>query len=140
MKNLNIRNFGKIKDDFELPQLLDIQTKSYEDFLQRKVNPEKRRDHGLEEVFREVFPLESYDGQIKLEYISYYLGKEKHEEAMADFRAVVKIEKNNTDRYILIAQALRGRRLFDESFLSKDWRRMTASICSSAKHKKTRTL
>jgi DNA-directed RNA polymerase subunit beta len=78
MKRLPIKNFGKIKDNFELPSLLDIQVKSYEDFLQRELASDKRKDSGLEEVFREVFPLESYDGQIKLEYISYYLGKEKY--------------------------------------------------------------
>lgn len=78
MKKLKVRNFGKIKDVFELPNLLDIQVKSYEDFLQWDCLPEKRKDQGLEEVFREVFPLESYDGQIKLEYISYYFGKEKY--------------------------------------------------------------
>ena len=78
MKKIKIRNFSKVQDNFELPQLLDIQVKSYEDFLQRDSAPDKRGDVGLEEVFREVFPLESYDGQIKLEYISYYLGKEKY--------------------------------------------------------------
>ena len=78
MKKIQVRNFGKIKDDFELPQLLDIQLQAYADFLQREASPDERKDQGLEEVFREVFPLESYDGQIKLEYISYYLGKEKY--------------------------------------------------------------
>jgi len=78
MKKLKIKNFAKVKDNFELPDLLDIQTKSYEDFLQRDIPSDQRKDQGLEEVFREVFPLESYDGQIKLEYISYYMGKEKY--------------------------------------------------------------
>lgn len=78
MKRIKIKNFGKIRDNFELPHLLDIQTKAYEDFLQRDIALDARKDQGLEEVFREVFPLESYDGQIKLEYISYYLGKEKY--------------------------------------------------------------
>mgnify|MGYP001589682874 CR=1 FL=1 len=78
MKKNKFRDFSKFQDNFELPQLLDIQVKSYEDFLQRASASDKRRDHGLEEVFREVFPLESYDGQIRLEYISYYLGKEKY--------------------------------------------------------------
>jgi DNA-directed RNA polymerase subunit beta len=78
MKNLKIRNFSKFKDNFELPNLLDLQCVAYQSFLQRDVHPEKRSDQGLEEVFREVFPLESYDGQIKLEYISYILGKEKY--------------------------------------------------------------
>jgi len=78
MKKFKMRNFSKFPDNFELPQLLDIQVKSYEDFLQRECASEKRKDQGLEEVFREVFPLESYDGQIRLEYINYYLGKEKY--------------------------------------------------------------
>jgi len=51
---------------------------SYESFLQREVATEKRADQGLEEVFREVFPLESYDGQIRMEYMGYTLGKEKY--------------------------------------------------------------
>ncbi|MEI8011552.1 MAG: DNA-directed RNA polymerase subunit beta, partial [Candidatus Omnitrophota bacterium] len=78
MAKLNIREFCKFHDTFELPSLLDIQVKSYESFLQREADSNKRQDQGLEEVFREVFPLESYDGQIRLEYISYSLGKEKY--------------------------------------------------------------
>ncbi len=78
MKKINIRNFAKVQDNFGLPQLLDIQLQSYVSFLQRNSSPEDRTDQGLEEVFREVFPLESYDGQIRLEYISYALGKEKY--------------------------------------------------------------
>ncbi len=88
MKKLKVRNFGKIKDNFVLPNLLDIQLKSYEDFLQWDASPEERRDQGLEEVFREVFPLESYDGQIKLEYISYYFGKEKYSSAECQRRSM----------------------------------------------------
>ncbi len=77
-KSKTFKNFSKFSDAFELPFLLDIQVKSYESFLQREADPSKRQDQGLEEVFREVFPLESYDGQIRLEYISYSLGKEKY--------------------------------------------------------------
>ena len=78
MAKLNIKEFIKYQDTFELPSLLDIQVKSYESFLQREADSSKRQDQGLEEVFREVFQLESYDGQIRLEYISYSLGKEKY--------------------------------------------------------------
>jgi DNA-directed RNA polymerase subunit beta len=78
MDKLKIRDFSKFQDNFELPQLLDIQTLSYEEFLQRDVATDKRKDQGLEEVFREVFPLESYDAQIRLEYIGYNIGKEKY--------------------------------------------------------------
>ena len=78
MKKTKLRNFRKFPDDFELPHLLDIQLVAYTDFLQQDTPADKRKDQGLEEVFREVFPLESYDGQIKLEYINYTLGKEKY--------------------------------------------------------------
>jgi len=78
MEKFKVRNFSKFNDDFELPDLLDIQLVAYEKFLQRYISPDKRNEQGLEEVFREVFPLESYDGQIKLEYMSYTLGKEKY--------------------------------------------------------------
>jgi DNA-directed RNA polymerase subunit beta len=78
MEKLTIRDFSKFLDNFELPSLLDVQLVSYESFLQRESSPEKRQDQGLEEIFREVFPLESYDGQIRLEYITYSFGKEKY--------------------------------------------------------------
>ncbi len=78
MDKLKIKDFSKFLDNFELPKLLDIQTISYEEFLQRDIHAEKRKDQGLEEVFREVFPLESYDAQIRLEYIGYTIGKEKY--------------------------------------------------------------
>ena len=78
MDKLKIKNLSKFNDDFELPNLLDIQVVAYEKFLQRDLPSDKRTDQGLEEVFREVFPLESYDGQIRLEYMGYVLGKEKY--------------------------------------------------------------
>ncbi len=78
MKNLKIINYSKFQDNFKLPSLLDLQIVAYTQFLQRDVHFDKRADDGLEEVFREVFPLESYDGQIKLEYMHYSLGKEKY--------------------------------------------------------------
>jgi len=78
MEKLKVKDFSKFQDTFELPKLLDIQTLSYEEFLQRNVPADKRKDQGLEEVFREVFPLESYDAQIRLEYIGYNIGKEKY--------------------------------------------------------------
>jgi len=73
-----IKNFSKYKDDFQLPHLLDIQVVAYEKFLQRYEAPDKRESRGLEEVFSEAFPFESYDGQVRIEYIGYHLGKEKY--------------------------------------------------------------
>src|SRR5882757_6111572 len=73
------RNFGKIYDVHPVPDLTEIQTRSYERFLQADVPPENRLDSGLEGVFREIFPIESYDKTLKLEYIKFDLGKPRYE-------------------------------------------------------------
>ncbi|MFA6378370.1 MAG: DNA-directed RNA polymerase subunit beta [Candidatus Omnitrophota bacterium] len=78
MKKREIRDFSKFKDTYSLPNLLDVQVVPYEAFLQRFVKPEERKNQGLEEVFRETFPFESYDGQVRMEYMNYQLGKEKY--------------------------------------------------------------
>jgi DNA-directed RNA polymerase subunit beta len=72
--------FGRIGDDFAVPALTDIQTRSYEQFLQADIPADKRKKmQGLEGVLREVFPIESYDGTLKLEYFKYELGKPRYE-------------------------------------------------------------
>lgn len=57
-----------------IPNLIDIQLKSFEWFLQAGKEPGKREKHGLEEVFREVFPIQDYVGNLCLEYNDYSLG------------------------------------------------------------------
>ncbi len=64
-------NFGKLKDVIAPPDLIEVQTESYREFLQREVPPAKRRKIGLQAVFREVFPIESYDGQCVLDFVKY---------------------------------------------------------------------
>jgi DNA-directed RNA polymerase subunit beta len=73
------RNFGRIHDEYPVPDLTEIQTHSYERFLQADIAAEKRTDTGLEGVFREIFPIESYDKSLKLEYLYYTLGKPRYE-------------------------------------------------------------
>ena len=73
-----VRNFGKIEATHELSDLTRIQTDSYARFLQLEKKSEERRDEGLEEILREVFPVESYDGQYRLEYVKYELGKPRY--------------------------------------------------------------
>ncbi len=67
------KSFGKLKEVIPLPNLIENQLKSYEDFLQKDVPPSKRAMVGLHAVFSEIFPIESYDGKYKLEYLSYDL-------------------------------------------------------------------
>ena len=78
VKTESVRNFGRIAGEFELSDLTVIQTESYHRFLQAELRPENRKNHGLEEILREVFPVENYDGQYRLEYIKYELGKPRY--------------------------------------------------------------
>ena len=55
-------SLGVIPDPAELPNLIEIQTKSYGDFLQWDVPPDEREDVGLQEVLKDVFPISSPDG------------------------------------------------------------------------------
>lgn len=73
------RDYAKIKECYNLPNLLEIQVFSYEDFLQLNTPKNKRKDQGLESLFREVFPIESTDGKYKLEYVNYAVGKSKYD-------------------------------------------------------------
>src|SRR5437016_9531754 len=74
-----VRNFGRIGDAIEVPPLTDVQTKSYDRFLQLEALPAKRTPTGLEGVLREIFPIESYDKTISLEYLRYELGKPRYD-------------------------------------------------------------
>ena len=65
--------YGRKQDIAEIPNLVEMQTKSYHDFLQPDTLPQKRAEQGLEALLREVFPIYSYDKSLCLEYISYEL-------------------------------------------------------------------
>src|SRR5687767_13714636 len=72
-------NFGKIKEVIAPPNLIEIQVNSYREFLQAEVAPTKRKNMGLQAVFTEVFPIESYDGKCVLDYHSYEIGEPKQD-------------------------------------------------------------
>ncbi len=79
--------FGKLKPVIPPPNLIEIQTKSYEDFLQADIPPAKRDNAiGLQAIFREVFPIEGFDGKYVLDFVKYDLGKPKQSvvSALAD--------------------------------------------------------
>jgi DNA-directed RNA polymerase subunit beta len=65
------KNFGKLIDVIEAPDLIELQTNSYAEFLQQGVAPSRRKKIGLQAVLSEAFPVESYDGQIALDFGSY---------------------------------------------------------------------
>ncbi len=71
------KNFGKLTDALDAPDLIEIQLNSYRDFLQQDMSPSKRKKMGLQSVLGEAFPIESYDGQIALDFVSYEIKKPK---------------------------------------------------------------
>jgi len=70
-------NFGKLREVIQPPNLIEIQITSYLEFLQKGIPEKQRKPQGLEAVFREVFPIQSYDERLTLEYVSYTLGDSK---------------------------------------------------------------
>ena len=87
------RIFGKLHGmESPMPDLIDIQTKSYADFLQSDVPPAERADEGLQAIFKEIFPVASYDGRYKLDFVSYRLEPPKKEylQALLDGESYVR--------------------------------------------------
>ena len=69
--------FGKLKPVIQPPNLIEIQTRSFADFLQADVPPSKRQDIGLQAIFKEVFPVHSKDGRFTIDFVRYNLEKPK---------------------------------------------------------------
>jgi DNA-directed RNA polymerase subunit beta len=79
MGGLNERkSFAKFTDCMEIPNLVEIQIKSYEQFLQDDRPKRRKKDIGMEAAFQDCFPIESFDGSSRLEYLGYTLGKPKY--------------------------------------------------------------
>jgi DNA-directed RNA polymerase subunit beta len=74
------KNFGRIKEIVEIPNLIDIQKKSYEKFLQRNVQTLARRDIGLQGAFKSVMPIIDFGGKCSLEFVSYSIGESRYDE------------------------------------------------------------
>ena len=72
------RSFAKRGDAIEVPDLVKVQIEAYRRFLQQDTPPNEREPRGLEALLREVFPIESYDGTVKLEYVSYALTEPRY--------------------------------------------------------------
>src|ERR1700688_1238843 len=78
--NLRIRrSFGKIKKIIEIPNLIEIQKRSYDDFLQVGVSTDDRADVGLQALFKSVFPIKDFNETASLEFVTYELGEPKYD-------------------------------------------------------------
>ena len=72
-------SYGKIPEIMELPDLIEVQKSSYEEFLQRNTPPEERKDKGLQAVFNEIFPIPDFSETSELQFVSYSLGAPKYD-------------------------------------------------------------
>jgi DNA-directed RNA polymerase subunit beta len=79
LRPTEVRRFGSLREHHSIPDLTVIQTHSYDNFLQYEVPAGKRKDQGIESVLQEIFPIESYDKNLRLEYLRYELGKPRYE-------------------------------------------------------------
>lgn len=73
------RQYGRIRNIIEPPNLIDIQIRSYEKFLQIHIEPEKRGNFGLNNALRSVFPICDFSGKCSLEFVSYKIGNPRYD-------------------------------------------------------------
>ena len=81
MQTKTVRNYSKRVDFVSVPNLQQVQQRSYERFLQLEKGPTERdKSLGLEALLSEIFPIESYDSAMRIEYVSYSFGEPQHTE------------------------------------------------------------
>lgn len=74
-----VMDFTKFKPVVEIPNLLQIQRYSFENFLQRDVPPQQRKKEGLQKIFVDAFPVESYNQKLILEFVEYRFGESAYD-------------------------------------------------------------
>ncbi|MFI4936035.1 MAG: DNA-directed RNA polymerase subunit beta, partial [Caulobacterales bacterium] len=73
------KSFGRIPEAVQMPNLIEVQRSSYEQFLQREVRSNERKDEGIEAVFKSVFPIKDFNERATLEYVSYEFEDPKYD-------------------------------------------------------------
>lgn len=75
---MRIKQKENIEEILEMPDLMEIQKKSYNEFLMIDMPIDKRKNQGLQEVFNSVFPVSDYNGKYTLQFVGYEFGKPKY--------------------------------------------------------------
>jgi DNA-directed RNA polymerase subunit beta len=73
------KSFGRIPEAIQMPNLIEVQRSSYEQFLQRETRSGERTDEGIEAVFKSVFPIKDFNERAVLEYVSYEFEDPKYD-------------------------------------------------------------
>ncbi len=76
-------NFAQIPSIMSIPNLIEVQKASFEEFLQKDVPPEKRKKQGLQAAFWDIFPMSNVDQTLSLEFVEYILEKPKYDKSEA---------------------------------------------------------
>lgn len=79
LANEGKKNFSKIPEIIEIPDLIEIQRKSFTEFLQKDAPPSERKNQGLQEVFQSLFPITDFTETSSLEFVEYSLGDPQHD-------------------------------------------------------------
>ena len=95
-------NFASIKNPMQYPDFLEVQLKSFQDFLQLDTPPEKRKNDGLYKVFAENFPIADTRNNFVLEFLDYY-------DALAENESAVRELGDDTLRKLAIEVTLKLR-------------------------------
>ncbi|MCD6200026.1 MAG: DNA-directed RNA polymerase subunit beta [Deltaproteobacteria bacterium] len=74
------KNFGSVKKVIDIPNLIEMQQRSYAKFLQKDVAPEAREDVGIQAAFQSVFPITDFTGASSIEFVQYSIGESKYSE------------------------------------------------------------
>ena len=72
--NAQRRNFSQIRTSLEIPDLIDVQRRSYERFLQMNLLPHERAGQGLQAVFTGIFPFSDFRETCSLDFVKYSIG------------------------------------------------------------------
>ena len=73
------KDFSKIPRHLDIPDLIEIQKRSYDSFLQMEIDPDRREDKGLQAALTSVFPIADYNSTAVLEFVNYSLGTPKYD-------------------------------------------------------------
>ena len=73
------KSFGSMTTSVEIPNLIHLQISSYEKFLQKDTPPEKRKNVGLQAIFKSIFPIFDYNKTVSLEFVQYNLSHPKYD-------------------------------------------------------------
>ncbi|BDB96550.1 DNA-directed RNA polymerase subunit beta [Candidatus Hydrogenosomobacter endosymbioticus] len=81
-------NFAKITEVMSMPSLIDLQEKSYQDFLQKDVHPNQRENKGLQAALQAAFPINDFSGRAQLEFDGYKLCDPKYDIEESKYKGV----------------------------------------------------